>query len=63
LIFENNSDGYEKLNSQVPLYLQQILGTLRDNFGQLIPGDATRRSRDTKLKRMPDGGFGVLVAA
>jgi protein-tyrosine-phosphatase len=40
LIYEDNSDGYEKLEKQLPFYLKQILGGLTDNFGQPVEDDA-----------------------
>ena len=40
LIYKDNSDGYEKLEKQLPLYLKQILGGVTDNFGQPVPEDA-----------------------
>lgn len=40
LVYEDNSDGYETLQKQLPLYLKQILGCVTDNFGQPVADDA-----------------------
>jgi protein-tyrosine-phosphatase len=40
LIYQDNSDGYDKLRKQLPLYLKEVLGGLMDNFGHPITDDA-----------------------
>ena len=40
LIYEDNSDGYEKLQEKLPLYLKEKLGATTDNFGQPVRDNA-----------------------